>query len=490
MIFVAVLVLYYPSFSVYFSQDDFFEFKVSLTDGSLGQFVNLFGFPSFSERGYAFYRPIFREGLHNLYYSAFGLNVFPMRLLSFLVHFINISLVYFLIEKVTKKKAVAFITAFFFAISTPNVAVLNYLAGGLEVQGATMFSLLSLTLFSKYLDHKNSKDKTFSFVFFILALASHELAIITPLLLVGLIFVKEPTKKFFVLAARELWIYAIALAVFLYLDAVKIGFLQKEKQYQAVFSLKSIINSLSWYTVWALGLPEMLIDFVRPGLKLNPSLMRYWGEYYRIIFASFFVSWLVIVISTLITIFKNHKFLNDKKFWFFTLWFFVGVTPVVFLPLHKSTHYLSLALPGFWGAIWYFIFSLQNKTNRIFKPVIVVLLVSLSAMSIASAILGNNLYWAAARGRLAEKLINDVAVKYPNLPPGSVIYFTNDSSYPFIANEWGSSSKQAAFILNNEDALQLYFKDLTLRVFYEDLGGVPNSLQREGVLPIVARITP
>ncbi|OGY15108.1 MAG: hypothetical protein A3I52_03225 [Candidatus Blackburnbacteria bacterium RIFCSPLOWO2_02_FULL_40_10] len=111
-------------------------------------------------------------------------------------------------------------------------------------------------------------------------------------------------------------------------------------------------------------------------------------------------------------------------------------------------------------------------------------------MSIASAILGNNLYWAAARGRLAEKLINDVAVKYPNLPPGSVIYFTNDSSYPFIANEWGSSSKQAAFILNNEDALQLYFKDLTLRVFYEDLGGVPNSLQREGVLPIVARITP
>ncbi|KKR10907.1 MAG: hypothetical protein UT38_C0006G0064 [Microgenomates group bacterium GW2011_GWA2_39_19] len=316
------------------------------------------------------------------------------------------------------------------------------------------------------------------------------MAIITPLLLVGLIFVKEPTKKFFVLAARELWIYAIALAVFLYLDAVKIGFLQKEKQYQAVFSLKSIINSLSWYTVWALGLPEMLIDFVRPGLKLNPSLMRYWGEYYRIIFASFFVSWLVIVISTLITIFKNHKFLNDKKFWFFTLWFFVGVTPVVFLPLHKSTHYLSLALPGFWGAIWYFIFSLQNKTNRIFKPVIVVLLVSLSAMSIASAILGNNLYWAAARGRLAEKLINDVAVKYPNLPPGSVIYFTNDSSYPFIANEWGSSSKQAAFILNNEDALQLYFKDLTLRVFYEDLGGVPNSLQREGVLPIVARITP
>ena len=487
MIFVAVLVLYYPSFSVYFSQDDFFEFKVSLTDGSLGQFVNLFGFPSFSERGYAFYRPIFREGLHNLYYSAFGLNVFPMRLLSFLVHFINISLVYFLIEKVTKKKAVAFITAFFFAISTPNVAVLNYLAGGLEVQGATMFSLLSLTLFSKYLDHKNSKDKTFSFVFFILALASHELAIITPLLLVGLIFVKEPTKKFFVLAARELWIYAIALAVFLYLDAVKIGFLQKEKQYQAVFSLKSIINSLSWYAVWALGLPEMLIDFVRPGLKLNPSLMRYWGEYFRIIFGTFFVSSLVIAVSLAITIFKNKKFFCDKNFWFFIIWFLAGVGPVILLPLHKSTHYLSLALPGFWAAIWYFAFSLQGKVQ---KPVAAILIISLGTMSVVSAILGNNLYWAASRGRLAEKLINDVATQHPNLPKGAVIEFTNDPNYPFVAKEWGSTSRQAAFILNNEDALQLFFKDPNLQVFYEDLGGVPDRLQRENVYTIVARITP
>lgn len=491
LIFCAVLILYYPFFSIYFSQDDFFQFKASLTDGSLGQFVNLFGFTSFEERGYAFYRPVFREGLHNIYYSLFGLNAYPMHIFSFLIHFANITLVYLLILKLLKNKGVAFLTAMFFGISTPNVAVLSYLAGGMEVSGATMFILLSVISFSKYLDENNLKYKLFSFVAYLLALGSHELSIITPFLLAGLIFVKEKFAVFLKSTVRELWFSFALLLGYLYLDVVKIGFLQKEEQYQTVFSAKRTLNTFSWYVVWALGLPEMLIDFVNPGLKLNPSLMRHWGNFYRVIFLLFFIAVGVIGLMGAYFVVLKRKLLEDKKLLFLLFWFPLAVSPIVFLPMHKSTHYLVPALPAFWGILWYLTFKFYSTNKNAFaKWVLIVLGMSTGVLSIYGAKLGDQTYWSASRGRLAEKLIEDVKDAHPVLPKGGIVYFANDPYYPFVAKEWGSTSRQAAFILNNEDALQLYFKDPTLRVFYEDLGGVPDTYTNDNIYDIVAKITP
>ena len=106
----------------------------------------------------------------------------------------------------------------------------------------------------------------------------------------------------------------------------------------------------------------------------------------------------------------------------------------------------------------------------------------------ASAIAGRELYWAASRGKVAEKLITRVSNEYPALPTGSAIYFKNDPSYPFVAEEWGGTSKQAAFVLNNEDALKLFYKDPTIRVFYEDLGGVSQEFPKDKIITVVAKL--
>ena len=80
------------------------------------------------------------------------------------------------------------------------------------------------------------------------------------------------------------------------------------------------------------------------------------------------------------------------------------------------------------------------------------------------------------------------ATPTPILPKGSVVYFINDPAYPYVAKEWGGSSKQASIILSGSDALQLLYKDPTLKVFYEDLDGVPNDLIGTTIYTMVARI--
>lgn len=478
---VVVIILYYPVFFTYFSQDDFFHFKVSLTDGSINQFVNLFGFHSFQERGIAFYRPIFREALFNIFYSIFGLNPYPFRILQFILLFLNSFLAYYLIQKIFNNKKLSFFVAFFYAISSAQVSPLYYLTGGIQVLGATTFLLLTLIFAIR-------QHYVFSLVTFLLALGSHELASVIPFLISALTFVQYPFKK----VSRKMWQilpFFFILFLYLYLEITKIGFSQAEKQYQTVFSLKTTLNSYLWYVAWAFGLPEMLVDFVLPGFKLNPALLRYWGGYYSFIFLSFFTGLSLLTAGTVYLLIKNKSSLN-KKIFFFLFWFLSGLVPVILLPLHKSTQYLEIGLVAFWTTVGLIIVGVYKSfgSSLIAKIWVTLLIGSLFILSATSATLQRTTYWAAQRGKFAKQLIAQVTNTYPTLPKGAIIYFENDPNYPFVAKEWGSSTKQAAFILNNQDALRLVYNDPALLVYYEDLNKPPVSLNKDTIYKITAKI--
>lgn len=366
LIFTATLFIFYPALTTYFSQDDFFHFKVSQTDGSLSGFANLFGFHPFEERKIAFYRPITRELPFNLSYRFFGLNPLPLRVLSFALVFGDIYMTYLLISKLFGNKTIGWFSAFFVGISSANTASLYYLAGGIQTIGATFFMLLCLLLFDRH--------KVWSFAAFLLALGSEEQAAVLPLLLGGLLFTKYPIKVAFKKAIATLLPHILIVIALALADYFLIGMSHGEAQYGLNFSFKRMVNTLSWYTAWALGLPEMLIDFVLPGLKLKPALLKYWPHYYK---------------------------------------------PILF---------------GFF--------------------------------TVLTALLGSK----PRKGRRKTDITSGTPI--PN--------------YPFIAKEWGSTSKQAAFVLNNEDALQLLYKDPSLRVFYEDLAGVPEDFPKDKLVTVVA----
>lgn len=478
IIFAIVLLFYFPTFFVSFSGDDFFMFKVSLTNGSVGEFIKLLGVYPFSERGIAFYRPIFREILHNIYFNFFGLNHVPFRILLMGVHFLNISLVYFLIRKIFKKKSLSFFISLFFGISSANVATLYYIPGGIESSGAVTFALLTLIFYVKFLESGKQKIRLLSLAFFALALVSHEIIIATPLILSAYVAIFS-SKKTLLKNLFQLWPFFLMVTALLYIDIFKIGLSPTEEQYRAVFDPKKILHSFSWYLLWAFGLPEMLIDFVLPGFKLNPSLMRYWGNYYIVIFITAAFSFLILSAMLFFSFLRKGVILK-KEFIFAAIWFIVAISPVILLPAHKSTHYLIFALTGFWSLIALLAFNFPRKA-------IIVLFILLFTLQAASIKLGEKTHWAATRGKLAEKLIKDIKSKYPILPKGVIIYFENDPSYPYLTKEWGGTSKQASLILNNSDALQLLYKDPSLQVFYEDLGGMPKDFPPDKIYSLVAR---
>lgn len=465
LILFATLILYRQVFGVYFVGDDFFHFKVSQTDGSFLGFIKLFGFYPFSERGIAFYRPIFREALYNLSYNLWGLNQIPLRTASFLLHFGNVILVYLLFKRLFNSK-IAFLTSFLFAISAANSGALYYLAGGLQTQGAAFFVLATLILFEKH--------KILAFLSFILSLMSHELAVAAPFLILGMMLVREKFK------IKRLLPYLVVLAFYLFLDFKIIGFSDTEAQYGLVFNLKTIANSLFWYSLWSFGLPETLIDFVNPGFSLNPNLMKYWGNLYSVIFPAFFAA----LISLVLLIFLQRKQVKDKKLIFLAFWFVTGLGAVLLLPLHKSTQYLTISLPAFWGMVAYFLFS----KNRIINILSFLFLASWAILTIYSIKVMGETFWAAQRGRISQRLITDIKSLYPTLPKGAVFYVENDPDYPFIAEDWGGTSKQASLILSREDALQLLYKDSSLKVYYQDLNPVPNDVKKGNIFKFTAKI--
>lgn len=471
-IFLIVAFVYYPVLFTYFSHDDFFHFKVSQTNGTVGGFLNLFGFHPFGEREIAFYRPVFREGLFNIFYSLFGLNALPFRVLSLLIHGINILLVYILMQKLFNKRKLALFVAFFFGLSAGNVGSLYYLAGGIQSLGATMFILLSVILFL-------NRKVLFSFLTFLLALGSHELSAFIPLVFLGFSLINRRP-------AILLWPFFTALLIFIYLDFSVIGFSSTEQQYKATFSPKAIFNSLAWYISWAFGFPEMFLDFIGPKFSINPNLMKFWGDYVAGIFFFGLVAATVFVMNFLVSV--RAGILKDRKFWVLLFWLILALSPVIIFPLHKSTYYLNPALPAFWGLmglVTVYSYEWLKKINiRIVGFLIGAFMASAISLSFISVALAKVTYPAANRGRIAEKLVGDIQIMYPQLPKGAVIYIKNDPNYPKISGDWGGSSKQAAFVLNGSDALQLVYKDPNLRVVYEDFDRhIP-----DGAYLLVARI--
>lgn len=395
LIFTVVLFLYYQTFFVYFSQDDFFMFKVSQTNNTLDGFLDLLAIHPFAERGIAFYRPIFREILHNVYYALFGLNHLPFRIIMLIIHFINITLVYILVDKFFNRKF-AFLVAFFFGITAANVSLLYYLAGGIEAGGATIFALLTLILYKEYLNSSNLKYLISSFFTFLVAILSHEIVAMIPAIL--MMIITSPIKKGGKII--QLLPYFLSLVILSYIDLVMIGLSSGESQYKFVFNIKPFLNSISWYSLWALGLPETLIDFVQPGLKINPTLMRYWGNYYSIIFPAAAVALISLGSFLIFLLLKKRGLFSDKRFWFFLFWFPVGILPVIFLPSHKSTHYLVFVLPAFWTIIGFIILNFFNllRQNHIKLAIclISITLVSLTVLSVLSIRLEDNTYWATS----------------------------------------------------------------------------------------------
>jgi hypothetical protein len=449
LVFIAVLAIYFPVFSLYFTQDDFFHLKMG-TASSVSDFLNFFSFRN--PYGYPFYRPLATQVYYFLMKSLFSLQPLYFHLTSFLFFLGNIFLVYGIGEKLLKKRHFGFLMSFLYALNASNLGSLAYISNFQEI-GMAFFLFLSFWL---YLENKKIAP-----LFFVFSLLSKENAMVFPLLLIVYEFLlgKKKWKK-----TLFYWFILGFYVVFRLgggLLASPLGG-PDVSVYQPIFELRTLINSYFWYLLWGIGLPEMLIDFVGPGLKIDPRLIIYYRREVQIIFSASLV-FVLLLAGSILRSPKKEK----KKEAFFLLWFLIGLLPVIFWPWHKFSYYLTLPLLGLIG---FFVLLLKNLP-KILIGVAVLLLLTISLTTIH---LSWRTYWVITRAKIAQNLIHDLKEKYPELPRGATLYFENDPDYPLILG-FGNSSTQAYYTLSGENGPQVIYDDYSLRVYYQDLEKPPEG---------------
>ena len=277
----------------------------------------------------------------------FHLNPVPLHIISFATFFINIFLVGVLIKLLTKNRKIALISSFLYAVSATHFGQLYYI-GAFQELCLTMFFLASVILFIKYevdIKEKHSINKLIlSFVFFVLSIMSKETAVVLPFVLVLTHFYLKLTKRVGVSIKTliySLFPYITILGVYLFLHFHYYGLVSGDS-YVWNFSPVRAINTLGWYGLWSFNIPEMLVDFIGPGLRLNPNLLRYWSKDIILIFILFAVQMGLAVYA-----FFKSSILKHKSILFFSIFWFIGtLVPVIFLPIHKFSYYLTLPLIG------------------------------------------------------------------------------------------------------------------------------------------------
>src|SRR5258708_5255643 len=252
----------FSAINSFFSQDDFFH--LSLIMGK-----KFFDIPSFFVswlNGQTFYRPLSREVFNLLMFRQFGLNPLPFHLVNLLIISANAILVYKLSHFFTNKRSAAFISVLIYLLSPIHSIELYYLAS-VQTLFATFFMAFSTISFLSYLKEKKIRSYLLSLILFVLGIFSHESSVVLPLILTAMFLLKPnklPIKNKLLLL---LPFFIFGLGRFLLLLIFKN--LPHQNVYQPVTNPKTALNTLAWYVLWSFGLPEILVDFIGPGFRIN-----------------------------------------------------------------------------------------------------------------------------------------------------------------------------------------------------------------------------
>lgn len=440
LIFLSSFLLFYPSIFTFFTHDDFYLLNISEAS-NLTEFLAFFN-PLEKFKGLGMYRPLTTQAFYFLGRMVFGLNPVPMHIISFFTFFLLIWSIYRLFVLLTKDKKVSLFASFLYATSATHFAHLYYLATFQEIAMA-LFVVLSVTFFVRFKKEGLKKFKLFSLALFVLSLMSKETAIVLPFLLLATSWVmgkgKWDIKKIF----KGSSVYFVVLLIYL-VFRFSYGFASGESYIWDV-SFR-VINTYFWYLLWSFNLPELLVDYVGPGFRLNENLMLFWGMEMKRIFLGF--------IGTVVVLFFGlyKKFSFSKLYIFGFAWFLISLVPVIFLPLHKFTFYLTLPLVGI-----VLVLSKLLKGKRIAMVVFGTFWIVTSIFTID---ITKKSHWIVQGAEVSQK-VYDYFVQHEETLEGATVAFFDeekDKSLPW------SPTKVVRVAISENNFFDLYFKDKIMLV--------------------------
>jgi len=244
------------------------------------------------------------------------------------------------------------------------------------------------------------------------------------------------------------------------------GFAQGES-YIWDFSVRRAVNTLGWYGLWSLNLPEMLVDYVGPGLKFNPNLFKFWSKEIIPIFVLFGLQLVLLFYAFLksnIFSFKQKKltinYYSLSITAFCAVWFVLTLLPVLFLPLHKFTFYLTLPLIGV-----SIIFAYLLSTNyKLLTPFLMIwLFVSVSTLNLTS-----KTHWITQGAKTAKNVYEFFQVNTEKYKGKTIAFYDtqDDSSLPW------SPTQTVKVVISGNNFFKVFFPQTLLA---ENESGYPEA---------------
>jgi hypothetical protein len=456
--FLISFVIFYPSLFVFFTNDDFFFLKISQAN-NLGQFFNFFNIFQGPD-GFGMYRPLTTQVFYFLSWKFFHLSPLPLHIISFLFFFGVIYLVYRLVIELLKNEKTALLSAFLYAVSATHFGHLYYLAAFQEL-GMTLLVLLSCLMFIK-------QKNMLSFIFFILALMSKETAIVTPILL-ALIYLFKKINGSKVIDYRRLFTkllpFVICSFIYLLIRVRWYGFATGDS-YIWDFSIKKMFNTGIWYLLWSLNIPEALVDYMGSGFKIDPNLFIFWGNQIKSIIILFLVQGLmlsVVLTKDLFKVKKSETKENNLVSLFCFFWFLISLLPVIFLPFHKFTFYLTLPIIGIVFRISYVITS--SKISNLFVALFLITWTTTSVLTLKFTIRTN---WITQDEIISQKVFmhfRENSLRYS----GTKLAFVDTQSDSILP--W-SPTMLVKNTLSDKNFFYVFFPSLAENISYGGTGNI------------------
>ena len=432
------VLFYLPALGNFFSSDDWFHLRITQID-SLQQFINFFSFTN-NPQSASFYRPLSTQVYFFIFQKIFGLTALPYYLFGLILF----SYILYLIRKLSKiylPSTVDYLPSIIYGLSVSNFTRVYFISAFQELF-LVVFSLLTII---------NFKERPkLSLLFFALALMSKETAIILPVLILLLNY-KYIKNNFQSLRPA---IYGATILSVVYLNYRLLYFgLAQGVSYVWDFSPVKALNTFMWYSLWSLGAPELLVDYIGSGLRPIPRFFTDYQSWWSVIIFP-----LVLLVISLACLFLSRFKKLNSQFWYFTLFFTISLLPFLFLPSHKFALELGLPLVGFSVALSIIFSNISNILNFCILVLFIFYNLSMNYLTYTR-------HYSVSRGQISQKVYQYFSQNYPTSPDSGYFEFINDTKDNGLL--WGQS-KQISQSLSRSDFFKVFYQKPDYKVYYED----------------------
>lgn len=395
-------------------------------------------------------------------YQLSGLNPVAFHFTNFLLHLINISLVFFLILKISKRFEISAFVAFLFAIHPMHTEAITWISTRSNVL-FFMFYLLALINYVNYL--KNNRNRKFillCFGFFVLSLFSKTMAITLPLMLfVFDFYLSRRFSKKIIFEKIPFFVLSIIFGIVAISAAKSYGHITYlETDYSAFDRIFLFCYSIVFYVV-KLIIPINLSAIYSFPLKENGYLpWEYYGAFLLVILAI----WLI------------YKFRKNKEIVFGACFFLVAISVV--LPLFwsrffiVSERYSYLAYIGLYFILGSILQNLLSTKKQKIKPVIYSVLIVFMLFCIITTYQRNKIW------KNLDILMTDVISKNKNGMNAAYAYFFR-GNYKDQKQDYKNALKDYnEAIRNYPDYIIAYNNRGIIRGIIQDFEGAYNDFNK------------